>query len=249
MFSLHQISVTVCRSIAVVAVIGLTIGSPRAEAQCCPHPYMGAARKQMCRPWHPPVHPHAITAPSAYLHGQADLIRSKGLYLLLGSRAMVYQQMAQEQALENSKRAVAVYFERKQINAAARQQKHKRRHVQCVARKVRRPVKVRLTAVEYDRATGRLYWPAALQSKNYKNPRIQIESICRQVATSRADPLKPHGNEVRRLVDRMQRQLIKKIHEMPSTEFIATRRFLKALANEFTETKPLSLQNQIAINK
>jgi hypothetical protein len=94
-----------------------------------------------------------------------------------------------------------------------------------------RPAATRLSAEQFDRQTGVIQWPEALQDEGMAAEREAIEELAAAQATN-PEAARPDYREVRRLTEQMKEQLKGRVRDLPTGEYVGAKKFLDALACE-----------------
>lgn len=89
-----------------------------------------------------------------------------------------------------------------------------------------------LTAAQYDRATGKLSWPAALQASDFADDRATLAQIFADRAKSTEQEWKSNADDVRRLTSQLRSQLTAQVKDLRPMDFVAAKKFLDGLSRE-----------------
>jgi hypothetical protein len=170
----------------------------------------------------PVIQHHASTLEEGVLRGGADLLRGIGDMNYSNSLASINTEVARGLAIQNAKQGVQTWFDIRAINRESRAATQKP-HISAAdaARLARQKAPRGLTAMEFDTTTGKLIWPVALQTEDYDAERATIDSL-----------VNTHGVEVREvkiLAGKLDSKLKGQIRELPTSEYIAAKRFLSGL--------------------
>lgn len=103
---------------------------------------------------------------------------------------------------------------------------------------------VRLSAEQFDRRTGAIQWPEALQVESLAAQRGAIENLAAAQADS-PETAQPDRSEVRRLTAEMKEQLKGRIRDLPVGEYVDAKKFVDALASELCSKQ---IRQQLAAN-
>ncbi|MSR56467.1 MAG: hypothetical protein EXS05_02200 [Planctomycetaceae bacterium] len=84
-----------------------------------------------------------------------------------------------------------------------------------------------LSASEFDPNTGKVAWPEVLLTDDYKKTRQRLERLLKQRAASPDDSTAQAHAAAEELLDLLKEH----IKDLPSNDYIATRKFLESLAH------------------
>ena len=96
---------------------------------------------------------------------------------------------------------------------------------------VARSAPARLSPEQFDRQTGKISWPEALQGDTMETARRGLERLAAGQPAS-GDAAKNRSHEVRELTEQIKEQLKGQIREIPPADYVAARKFLNGLADE-----------------
>ena len=183
-------------------------------------------------PWYFGGHGGSSTVAGAYLNGRANLLRGAGAYNLATSAACVNWQMARSMAIQNRDDAVRSYYASKAAYAAYLKSQHKPAVESAVAGSAAKPAPKRLSPEQFDRRTGTIVWPVALQTAAFEELREKVAELAAPGYPTSTEAFEHRSREIRKLAGEMKEQLKEEIHDMPPAEYVAARTFLDGLANE-----------------
>ncbi|MDX1944895.1 MAG: hypothetical protein SFU86_05765 [Pirellulaceae bacterium] len=167
------------------------------------------------------------------LRGLGYYARSVGQANYYHSLASINHQEAYSRYLDNREKRTETYFRLKQINRAARDaQKPSRMTGEQYAVLAKRQAPDRLTGSEYDRALGRLEWPAALQGPEFAAERTALDRVFATRAPNDSGVGSKFSVTVRQLTGPMQDRLQASVSSLSPMQFIAAKKFLTGLAYE-----------------
>jgi hypothetical protein len=176
--------------------------------------------------------PHASTLQEGFLRGLADMARSEGVGILGFSEAAINFSEARSRELDNAKKYVQTYFDRRRMNQVYREaERSPRATPEQISRLAQAAVPQRLSPGEMDAASGRIYWPATLRTPNFSAQRIEIENLFTKRAASGGYAPGDY-KELRRAAEIMLEALQDRIYLLPSDEYLAARRFVESLSFE-----------------
>lgn len=189
-------------------------------------PYYGGVYR------HGLIHRHSSTAAEGFARGAAALIRARGEYLLLAAHARVTATEAQRREIENRRQGIESYFEMQQTNRQLRAaQRGPRPSQETLVRYAQAGKPDRLSPGDLDAASGRVSWPLLLLADAFAPYRAQIEALFADRAAG--GELTVAGSlRVAETTKTMLGELKRRIAQLPSSEYMAARRFLESLAYE-----------------
>jgi len=189
-------------------------------------PYYGGLSR------HGLVHRHSSTAAEGFARGAAALMRARGEYLLLAAHARVTATEAHRREIENRRQWIESYFHTQETNRQLRAARRGPRPSQeTLERYAEAGRPGRLSPGDLDLASGRVSWPLLLLADAFAPYRAQIEAL---FADWVADgELSVAGSlRVAETTKGMLAELRAQIARLPSSEYMAARRFLESLACE-----------------
>lgn len=176
---------------------------------------------------------HSSTATEGFLRGRAAVVQAAGQTNYLNSIAAVNLQEANKRAIENRGLYVRTYFENKEINRQYRE-KYASTPVTAEqwARIVEASVPKRLTAEQFDPATGALVWPHILRTDAYKAIRERIDELVATRSPDNSGDGSPSQRELASLVNAMKLLLKGNIDTVTGSQYGTAKRFLQSLDYE-----------------
>ncbi|MFV1966878.1 MAG: hypothetical protein ACC628_15745 [Pirellulaceae bacterium] len=183
---------------------------------------------------------HASTYEEGVLRGSADVWRALGEFHYNNSLAAINYQEATRLSLENHKQFVKDYFEKKEINRAARFGDQSSRPTQAdLARHAKDRLPERLATYEYHRSLGELSWPAVFQGSEFAEERTAVDRAIADRTVENSGTGSANYVELMNLTGQLKTKLRGVVDRMSSAESIAARKFLERVAYE--ARFPLSL--------
>lgn len=172
---------------------------------------------------------HASTPAESYLRGAADVIRSKGLYNLNTSYAMINREEARSRYYDNEIKKVDTYFEKRRVNKSNRaaERRPPMSAAELAAINERRQPD-RLAIREFDPVLGIIQWPAALSGEEFADGRAVVEE---SFAVGAPNDRSNYG-KVKAATDEMLAVLKTKIRTLETDDYIAARNFLEGVTVE-----------------
>jgi len=168
-----------------------------------------------------------------YLHGAANVIRSEGQFNLLTSQAAINNQQAYSAALDNSKKAVQVYFERRQMNDSYRAQS---RPPKATMEQITRLAKVgapsRLGDEQLEASTGAIRWPATLARDEFADVRADLQQLFLERQTGPSGLGTQSYTDIRTKTQAMQARLNGMVKQLSTEEFTVANKFIQSLGYE-----------------
>jgi hypothetical protein len=172
--------------------------------------------------------PWSSTTAEGYWRGRAEWLRARGEYNSLTAMAQQTREEARGRAIENRVKATEAYFEQKRENRRYQKEMASQRTTVAEARAVERDHLPPLTAAQLDPISGRIQWPAALQSPVFGNSRAALEAHFAESAL--ADQCDPQTKQqVSEVADSLLTQLKSRIGEMNSMEYVQAKKFVEGL--------------------
>jgi hypothetical protein len=177
-----------------------------------------------------PVHAGASTAAGSALNGMASAISAAGDYNLATSAAAVNMTQAQRNEIQNRQLATNTYFEMRATNRAAREaEQGPKPTMEQMARLAHEGVPKPLNPGQMDPVSGGLDWPTVLQTPGFDAQRREVDQLFVKRATygglAYSDQTK-----LRQTIDAMFGELKTQIREIPTPDYLASRKFLQSLA-------------------
>ena len=170
------------------------------------------------------------TAESAFEHGAADIIRSKGLYNLNTAKGMVEAEKARAIYLENKKTAFQGYLAGKEQRSAINAQKREQSRHSADALKVAgnsnaaQPLSSDVLNLE----TGKVTWPKALLDGKYSAKRNEIEKLLELRARTSGGP--NSQTKLQAATTELANMLRTDITKITANDYVNAKKFLKSLA-------------------
>ena len=174
----------------------------------------------------------ASTVFESYARGQAAVIRAQGQYNLMTSQSRVYNEEAERRAIENREERIKNYYAMRETNRAARAaERGPRLTSEALHRFAAAGKPKRLSPGDLEAASGRVSWPVLLQTDEFSGFRADLDKLFAERAAD-GQMCQAERIQAKQATDGMLAQLKKRVREVPSTDYIATRRFIESLACE-----------------
>lgn len=123
----------------------------------------------------------ASTAAEGYQRGMADVIQSSGQAAVDVSQARINNEDAFSAAIDNSVKSVNAFWEKKDIYNQRQQEEFAKIAAKRAAYMERNGLGY-LTPQEFDRTTGAINWPRALEQKDYDQYRNTLDKLFKERA-------------------------------------------------------------------
>ncbi|MEQ8790818.1 MAG: hypothetical protein RIC55_31265 [Pirellulaceae bacterium] len=180
---------------------------------------------------------HASTAAQGAMDGMASVISARGDYNLATSAAAVNATQAQSMAIKNRQQYTDAYFSMKETNRVERAKlAGPRPTAQQIAHYAEEGVPRPMGPTEMDPLTGKLIWPAFLQTAEFNTQRAMLDPLLQKRA-QQGSLSYAEQTTVRQTVDAMFAQMKKEIRDVPPPDYIASRSFLNSLLYAATKNE------------
>src|SRR5262249_12952924 len=128
---------------------------------------------------------HASTAAEGYANGVGNVMQSAGIYNLQTSEAAINVEQARSMNIDNNLKGTQTYFEMRKINTAARKaEAPPGLTTEDSWRIAQSNLPKRMSAMELDPVTGKIYWPMMLQAPQFEPYRTQLDKLFLQRETA-----------------------------------------------------------------
>ena len=176
--------------------------------------------------------PRSATAGESYLRGTSDLVRSAGEKNLLDSQAAQGFEQARSMELDNRVKYADTYFERRRINQQYKEETRKPPPTQeQIYRMAKQAAPSRLTPSQVDPVSGQLKWPPLLTTDQFETEREIIDPLMAKL--TRDGHLDYQDSlDVRKACDRMKKQLVAIIRDVPPQDQMHANSFVNQLEYE-----------------
>lgn len=178
----------------------------------------------------------ASTAAGSAMNGMSNVISAAGNYNLATSAAAVNMTQAQRNEIQNRQLYTDTYFQMKETNEAYQKaHRNPKPTMEQLTKIARDGVPAPLSASQQDALTGRLAWPFALQDPSFDSGRQDVDQMYAKFATygglDYADQMKVRGT-----IDDLSAKLTAQIRDIPPSDFMACRNFLRSTLFTLTKT-------------
>jgi hypothetical protein len=180
---------------------------------------------------------HSSTLTEGYLRGQAMAISAAGEFNYFTSLAAVNQQEAFRRALENQQLYLKTYIQMKEMRRDY-WEKYGPRPPSPEARKRINESRLpdRLSDSQFDRSTGRLYWPHVLRQSAYDSLRERVNELFAARTVDTSGDGSPNEREIAQVVDAMRKLLKTNIDRVTPQQYVNAATFLASVAFEAKQT-------------
>lgn len=211
--------------------LGLVVGL--ASSSFADEPYHPADDFGYSYPHYDPYHWHATTAVESYYRGAADYVRARGEFNRNTSEALINVEEARKRFLENKKLSTQTYFEMKRINQQYRDEVRKPAPTpEQIRRMAKAGVPDRADGSELNAATGKIHWPALLQTKPFDDYRAALDELFAARTVENSGVGSAHYHQVKRVTGAMKDELKRYLHDLDPSEYLDARKFIDKLAHE-----------------
>lgn len=233
-----------CRLGIAMTIVTLAGGSA-AVAQSKPARYEYTSPTE----FHQPVSPypvemgfsqhHSSTAFEGAQRGRAAVIQAWGHYQLSESQARILRQQARALDRENDLRQTEALHAQQAMWREAHENERKHHEARVAEAKVKLAAKrstvyldtYRLPPTVFNRFTGEIRWPIALQDDAYQANRARIEELFR-LQLSYGDPQADVSKEIASCCKQLAQLLRREAGSLPRDEYLAGQKFLVGLKLE-----------------
>ena len=177
------------------------------------------------------------TVAGSSLNGMASVISAKGDYNLSTSAAAVNMTQAQKNNIQNRQQWTNTYFDMRQTNRAARAaERGPRPTMEQITRMTKESLPKPLNPRDVDPVSGQIRWPSALQEDLFAPQRKELEELfaarARYGGLGYSDQMKAS-----KTIDVMFDELKSQVREIPPTDYVACRNFLRSMAYVASKTE------------
>jgi hypothetical protein len=185
---------------------------------------------------------HSSTLEEGWLRGLGALTASQGEANYYNSLAAINFQDAYARYVQNRQKATDAYFAGRQANRAARFGDVSRLTLDRYAALARHDAPQCLRQDQYDRALGRLNWPAVLNGEEFAAEREAINTAFRGRSPGDVGPSTAFYDMVKQLSSSLEGKLKTHIDELDAAQYLTAKKFLQGLTCEANQPPvPLAL--------
>lgn len=174
----------------------------------------------------------ATTPIQGILQGEADVIRSQGLYNKLTAEAANISQETYNKALDNEIKRVDYYYKRKDIHDYnVERQRKPRLSSETLSRINMERAPQRLTRQHID-SQGTIYWPATLEANAFAVARTELEILFEERANGSAGLGTENYRQIQQVARRLKAALQDQVTRLDSSEYMQAKKFIDSLSFE-----------------
>lgn len=224
---------TLARTFAIFAGFTVLTAAGIASAQYSPYHAPHAGVPYLGSHWGGGYH-HASTYEEGIQRGYADVIRSQGLRDLLQSQAAINIEHARALYIDNKVAKVKAFYERRQVNRDAAQQKRLERDARVarsaaiVAERRSRPVVID----QFNTVTGEIYWPEVLQDRRFDSSRRKLEGLLTRRVSGSQSTTGKNLQDIRQTATEMRTELKREFRTLPPGQLTVGRKFIENLVGQ-----------------
>jgi len=176
---------------------------------------------------------HSSTLEEGWLRGLGALTAAQGQANYYNSLASINFEEAYARYVQNRQKATDAYFTMRQANRAARQAERSPRLTTAqYAALAKRDAPQCLREDQYDRALGRLNWPAILIGDEFAAERETLNRAFRNRSPGDVGPSSAFYETVKGLSISLEAKLKNHIDELDPAQYLAAKKFLQGLSCE-----------------
>jgi hypothetical protein len=175
---------------------------------------------------------HSSTLEEGWLRGLGALAASQGEANYYNSLAAINFQDAYARYVQNRQKATDAYYAMRQAHREARAAQISRLTLDRYAALARRDAPQCLREDQYDRALGRLNWPAVLTGEEFAAEREAISAAFRARSPGDVGPSSQFYNTVKQLSSSLEAKLKPHIDDLDPAQYLAAKKFLQGLTCE-----------------
>ena len=175
---------------------------------------------------------HASTAAEGWQRGRAALIHARGNYWLSVSQAAIQFEVARSLEQYNHRQWIAFCIANRERLKTDRYQRTEAQRIRNEAQRGEKfEAAYRLAPEQFDRTSGSIAWPAALQAEVYSDLRVQLEHLFREQSrySGNADG---RTTQIVKCLETFRRAVRGDVGTLGRTDFAAASKFLCGLKYE-----------------
>jgi hypothetical protein len=178
------------------------------------------------------VYNNASTAGESYARGLGDVIRSEGEYNLNSSQAAINMTQARRASIQNQQLAAQTYFDMRKMNRAYQaEERGPRPTMEQIVRMAQSGMPKELSPSQLDSISGKINWPALLNTPTYAESRKKIEDVFAKRAKYGGMAFDDEQT-LWQTTNAMLEQLNDQIRDVPPASYLASKKFIQSLAYE-----------------
>lgn len=176
---------------------------------------------------------HSSTFAEGAARGQAAVLTAVGDLTYMDSLAAVNYQEAYKRAIENSVAITKAYFEKREIREEFMRKYGPKPFVgEARKRAIEAYMPRRLSASEYNPATGAIAWPHILRQDRYLPLKEQIDSVFAERSVENSGNGSVTHRKISQLCDMLGMLLRENISTVTPDQYIAAKEFLRSVELE-----------------
>ncbi|HEY2760605.1 MAG TPA: hypothetical protein VGI75_07670 [Pirellulales bacterium] len=176
---------------------------------------------------------HASTAAEGYYNGIGNVIQSAGSYNLQTSQAAINVEQARKMNIDNRLLGTQTYFEMRKVNqAATKAEQLPGLTTEDTWRIAQANMPKRMTQMQLDPVTGRIYWPMELQAPQFGQYRKSLDKLFVQRETAHGGIGYDTYTQIQDIANSMLADLDKNIAKYPTGDYVKMKNFIESLAYE-----------------
>ncbi|GAB6165118.1 hypothetical protein JCM19992_11180 [Thermostilla marina] len=181
-----------------------------------------------------------MQARAGLLNAQSTFIRAIAEARANDAKTLNMLEQTRSVSLDNTLKAAKTYYDRRQARDTYVSMQTRPKARPAVSAQPTSAVRtVRLTEAQFDAATGKVRWPAALQLESLAQYRAQVDALLAARAQGKAPAT--FQAQLTTLAKNMENVLRSHIRDMTPSEYLAAKRFLQAVAAEGRYNAPAAL--------
>ena len=176
---------------------------------------------------------HASTAAEGSLNGIGNVIQSAGSYNLQTSQAAINAEQARTMNINNRLLGTQTYFEMRKVNqAATKAEQLPGLTTEDTWRIAQSNMPKRMTQMQLDPVTGRIYWPLELQAPQFEQYRKSLDKLFVQRETSHGGIGYETFTQIQDITNSMLADLDKNIAKFSTGDYVKMKNFIESLQFE-----------------
>jgi len=194
------------------------------------YPHVGPRMPHVIYPYYRRY--HASTAAESYARGIAAMTWAQGHYNRLTAEARLTNTESYRRELDNHKKKIDTFYAAREMNRAARAAERGPRVTrEDLVRYAKTATPERLSPEELDGTTGRVSWPALLQSDEFTPFRAELDRLFAERAANGSFHTQDRV-KVEQTAGAMLAELKTHVREVSPMDYTRARRFIESLAYE-----------------
>jgi len=229
-------------TILVACLLLVTLGFNSVKAQTAEDlksqaQWMTAWAAWMNATGHNNVQAQMVEAQAKLISAQATLVTAAANANKANTEALENLEKTRGLALDNNQKRAEVFYTKKALYDNHRKLNgiKSRPTKEDAIRYSQATAPQRLTKEEFDQIRGEIIWPALLQREEFSEERERLDALF----VKRLDFNQNISQEVQHLTEQMSYELRSLVREVPSSEYIKSRKFIHNLAYEARFDSPL----------